>query len=410
MAAATVTSYAGLVRSIWPQKKIYEVLVENSPVIGMMPKDTTFDEKVRYIGVGYGAPQGVGPDFGIAKSAKTSSVSKEFGITAVTYYALFSLDGRLTRMAKSNRSVIVKPLAKESKNSIYQLKMDLSSYIFGNGGGAIAQGAIVSGQTITLADTQKIRFIKPGMRLSSSATDGTSGSVNPGYVTVSTVNRDAGSFVVAEASVVAGIPAYLLGDYLFRYGVFGNVVSGLAAWIPSSAPGATSYFGVDRTADTLALGGVRTTATGLSPREALQTSAKDVHDAGGDPDWAITSSADWLNLELECQSAGSLIMTQAPAAPISGFNFGVKYDGIKLMGPSGPIIVTADPNCTTGRGYMLTKDTWTLASTGELVQMIQTGGPDDLMVEESADAFEGRWVSDHQLYTEAPGFNGTFAL
>jgi hypothetical protein len=413
---ATSTNYK-LLRDLWPQKSIYEVLFEVSPTVGLMPKDTSFYERKRYIDVGYGAPQGVGPLFGQAKAAKTPSKAGEFAITPVTYYGLVSLEGRLMRQAKGDKALIVKPLARESRNVIWQWKRDLSALIHGNGGGAIGQidtttTISAANQTVTLLDKTKIRFFESGMTLNSSTADGTSGAVKPGQLTIASVDIVAGTFTVNEAGLTVGIPTIAQSDYLFRAGVFGNVVTGIGGWMPASAPsGGESFFGQDRSLANYRLAGLRLTATGKSPREAALYAAKEVYKNGGKPDTYILSVDDWYNLSLELQSAGALLMTKAPSAPIGKYNFGLAYDAIQIMGPAGPIKCVADPDCPVGTAWMLTLDTWVLASTGELVAFIEGGGgPNNLMMENDADAWEARLVGDFQLYCEAPGWNARVTL
>lgn len=417
MAAAQSSTYK-LLRDLWPQKAIYDELYKASPTLGMLKKDTSFYESHRFIDVGYGAPQGVGPDFGIAKAAKTASKTAEFSITPVSYYGMFSLSGRLMRQSKGDKAVIVKPLARESRNVITQWKRDMSRYIFGNGGGALARmtsgSAPTTSATVTLNDTNTNRAIEQGMTLQTSATDGTSGSVKSGSVTVASVvrNLDGNSTVtVDQATWAAGISGPAASDYIFRAGAFGGVLTGFEGWNPASDPTSTSFFGVDRTPDVQRLGGLRIACAGKTPREAALRSARMVADVGGTPDTYILSTTDWESLQLELQSAGTLKYAQVPSSPIGKFNFGLKYDAIQLMGPVGPISVVSDADATVGVGRMLSLDTWTLASTGELVSIIEGGaGPGGMMMEESSDAFESRLVGDFQLYCEAPGLNGRVAL
>lgn len=416
MAAASSSTYK-LLRDLWPQKAIYDELYKASPTLGILKKDTSFYESHRFIDVGYGAPQGVGPNFGIAKAAKTASKAAEFSITAVTYYGLFSLEGRLMRQSKGDKAVIVKPLARESRNVITQWKRDLSRYIHGNGGGALGQitaGSTLTTATVTLVDTNTNRFIEQGMTLNTSTADGTSGSVKAGSVTVKSIVRNLDStstITVDQASWVAGIPTAAASDYIFRAGAFGAVLTGFDGWNPASDPGATLFFGVDRTPDVQRLGGIRVDARGKSPREAALRAARIVADVGGMPDTYILSTTDWEALQLELQSAGTLKYTQVPSAPLGKFNFGLKYDAIQIMGPTGPINVITDPDATVGVGRMLSLDTWTLASTGELVSIIEGGaGPGGMMMEDASDAFESRLVGDFQLYCEAPGLNARVAL
>lgn len=416
MAAASSSTYK-LLRDLWPQKAIYDELYKASPTLGVIKKDTGFYESHRFIDVGYGAPQGVGPNFGVAKAAKTASKAAEFSITAVTYYGLFSLEGRLMRQAKSDKAIIVKPLARESRNVITQWKRDLSRYIHGNGGGSLAQisaGSDVTTQTITLSDTNTNRFIEQGATLQTSSTDGTSGAVRSGSVTVSKVvrNLDGSSTVtINEAAWNIGIPGCAALDYIFRAGAFGTVITGFEGWNPATDPSSSLFFGVDRSFDTQRLGGIRVNCAGKTPREAALRSARIVADVGGSPDTYILSTTDWEALQLELQSAGVLKYSQVPSAPLGKFNFGLKYDAIQLMGPMGPIDVLTDPDAPVGVGRMLTLDTWTLASTGELVSIIEGGaGPGGMMMEDASDAFESRLVGDFQLYSEAPGLNARVAL
>src|SRR5215470_6714689 len=136
MAALTSVTW-NLGRELWPQNEIIEELLEESPFLGMVPKDTSFFEDVRHIAVGTGMPQGVGPDFGLAKGDKSPSLADVFAIRAKTYYALFSIQGRLMRQAKGDKGLIIKPYARESRNAITQWKRDMSAFLYGNGGGSI---------------------------------------------------------------------------------------------------------------------------------------------------------------------------------------------------------------------------------------------------------------------------------
>jgi hypothetical protein len=76
------------------------------------------------------------------------------------------------------------------------------------------------------------------------------------------------------------------------------------------------------------------------------------------------------------------------------------------MGPAGPIDCIADPDAPTGVGRMLQKDTWVLASMGELVHWINGANPSGQgMLEDASDAVEFRMVGDLDMYCEAPGWN-----
>lgn len=412
MGTALASTNWNLGRELWPQNDIYELVLKESPLLGRIKKDTKFGEDVRHIAIGSGLPQGVGPGFEDAKDAKSPSLADQVAIRAKTYYALFSIQGRLMRQAKIDKAVIVKPYARESRNAVLQWKRDISAFMYGNGGGAIGKidsTTVLSSQVLKLADTSKIRFFSRKMRLQFSATDGTTGTVRTGYVTIAKINKSGpnkGQITIAESSLQAAITGIQTGDFIFRKGVFGNVINGLAAWIPPQDPGTGSipgtFLGLDRTTDPEAYAGIRIDGTKLGVFEAGMVAASAIVDATGSPDLWVMSTTEWNNLRIELSGAGSLTFTAVPASGIGKYKPGLTYQAIEIVGPAGPIKVLADPDCPTGRSYMLQSDTWTLASTGELVSLIE--GP---MMEEMADAWENRFVGDLEMYTEAPGYNAT---
>lgn len=408
-------------REIWPQNSIIEELYDESPLLGLMPKDTEFNEDIRHIVVGTGMPQGVGPVFSYAKGNKSPSKAARFDIQAKTYYALFSIDGRVLRQAKKDKAVIVKPFARESRNAVRQWKRDISSYLFGNGGGAIGQlaaGTTLSGNSFVLRDTSKIRFYQEDMVLTTATgTDGSvAGAVNGGQMTVDSVVRSGvnkGTITIREASLSAAIPGITTNDFIFRQGVFGNVINGLGSWCPRADPGSVDpvtgltvpivFNGATRNKDPERYAGIRidgTRAGGLI--NAGMAAASAIVDASGKPDTWIMSTSDWLQLRIEVSQAGTLTYTTAPSAGVGKYMPGMSYDAIELKGPRGNIRVIADPDCPTGRSWMTQLDTWTFASTNEMVSLIESP-----MMEENQDSWESRFVGDDDVYNEAPTFTAT---
>lgn len=400
-----------LLRTLWPQKSIYEILLNLSPTIGIIRKDTTFYEATRQIGAGYSSPQGIGYSFPDAKEAKSASQSVEFSITPKSLYGAFSMEGLLMRRAESDKAIIVDPMKRESKNLVHTWMREISRTIHGNGGGALGQ-ITAAGPTTTVAPLTKYsdtRAFEKNMLVQLSATDGTSGSVLPGYVTVASVQRDETTpSVTASANWTTGIPSAGTSQYMFRRGGFGAAITGFAGWNPlwstGSLPG--TFKGANRDLDPLRLAGICLDARTLSPRLAALRAARLVHENGGKPDTYILSTEDYENLANELQSAGLLKYSSVPATSIGKFNFGIKYDAISIMGPAGPIDCIADPDAPVGIGRMLQKDTWVLASMGELVHWINGANPSgNGMLEDASDAVEFRMVGDLDLYCEAPGWN-----
>lgn len=405
--ALDISTYK-LQRSLWPQKKIFEHILMGSPVLMDLPKDKTFGEEYRYINEGIGAGQGIGSTFEDAKDSKSPDLAAQYQYATKTLYAMFSMPGKLMRRAKINAAVLVDPYTRASKNAIEGLKRELSAHLFGNGGGSlgrISSSSNVATNTITLSDTSKHRFFYKDMVLTSSTADGTTGSVNSGSIKIVDVVREGASKgnIVANVAWSTGIPLVAANDYLFRKGSFGNVINGFFAHIPTSAPSG-SFLGVDRTTLTAEKAGLRVTATSLTPSDAVYQAAADVVDLFGDPDLCILSPSDWNALR---KDLGNQTVINIPARGYGGQVVpGLEYSGIVMQGPKSKIRVLCDSCCPTGRGLMLTRDVWKLASMGELVTLIS----DDPMMEENADSWESRFVSESELQCEAHGPNATFQL
>lgn len=401
MPAATVSQYK-FIKSLWPSKAIVEQIVKQSPALGLIPKDTSFGEKIRYVTVGTGGGQGLGGDFLEAKQNKTPSTGDEFQVQTVPFYGNFSIDGALWRKYEltGNKGLIVDPMARESKNLLQEAKNDLSSFLHGNGGGAIGKitaGSNVTTATITLTKGADRRRIRRGMTLWAASTDGTSGSVRSGYVKVSSVGgtATAPTITVEQASWAAGIPAITAGDYLFRAGTFGNVIDGFDAWCPEHSGSPSAFLSVTRSNDPDKLAGQCLTATTTSPRQRVMDASRMQADGpGAENPIYLLSTRNWVNLYNELASANSLHMMKAPAASVGGIKIGVDYDAISIVGPSGNIKVIADPFMPDDVERLLDMSVWKLSSTGELLHWDKGASPDAPMLEDSADSREVRLVGD----------------
>lgn len=407
--SAAVANYK-LIRSLWPQISIYDELFDNSPTLGLFKKDTNFVEQFRYIGVGWAAGQGIGPDFGIAKQFKSPSKAQEFAHSTVPYYGAFSINGDLLRKSKygGNKALIVDPMKRDSKNLMRQVKNDLSSYIHGNGGGSLGRltaGTLVASSNVgTLQLGADKRRIEPFMSLWSSANDGTTGTVNQGYVSVAQMGGTdtAPTLTIDQANFQAGIPGCLASDYLFRAGVFGNVMDGLDAINPlhSGSPG--TYKGVNRNLYADRFAGYVLDGTKFTPRQRMLRAARIVADAGFTADTYLCSTRSWENIYNDLAATGSLRFVKTPAAKIGSISTGVSYDAIEFVGPTGRIEIYADPWMPDNVERCLDRSVYVLGSTGELIHWDDDVGPDSPMVEDGADAREVRLVGDMAFYSEAP--------
>lgn len=414
MPAAQFSTYK-LIRDLWPQKSIYEALFDNSPTLGIARKDTQFGERIRYIGVGYGAPQGIASDFGTAKATKSASKAAEFQVQKRSYYGAFSIEGLLWRTYKltGNKAIIVDPMARESKNIMRQMKNDLSTYLHGDGVGSLgrmtAASAPTSSATITLRLGADVRRIEPGMYLETESTGATGGTINTGYVTVNSIGGTdtAPTVVVDQTNWATGIPGVAASDYIYRKGTYDTApLIGLEAWNPSHTGSPGTFLSVNRNLYANRLAGLCLDAatTPMSPRQRILRAARKVADVGGKADTYLMSTRQWENLANELQSQNILRFSKVPAAPVGKISVGVTYDAIELIGPTGRIEVFADPWMQDTIERCGQRDTLVLGSLGELVHWDDEATPDSPMLEDAADAREVRCVGDMAFYNECPAY------
>lgn len=411
MAAARLGVYK-MIADLWSRENIAEQIYRKSPVLGKIQKDAKFGEKIRYVTVGTSPPQGLG-DFGNAKANKTPSTAVEFQVQLASYYGNFSIGGDLWRRYEftGNKAVLKDPMVRDSKGLMNQAKNDFSSFIHGNGGGALGRilsTSTLSSQTITLDKGADRRRIVKGMTLWAATTDGSTGSPLVGQVTVASVGGTptAPTVTISESSWSAAIAGLTTTSYLFRAGAFGptNVFYGFDAWCPSHTGSPGTFLGVTRNDAPEQLAGISLSLTNKSPRQRVMLAGQAAADSGqADGPLLYAMSTDgWTNLMFELTSANMLQMTKTPAAKVGGIDIGVDYDSIRVVTAAGPCDVVADPWMPVNVERLLALDTWVMASCGDWFHWDNGATPDSPMLEDAADSREVRAVGDHQLYCTNP--------
>jgi len=284
-------------------------------------------------------------------------------------------------------------------NGLAALSHSIASALFRNGGGAIGKVGTLAATSIVLDDVNDVVNFEVGMELELAATDGTSGSVLTGTITVTDIDRDSGTLTTDATSAIGSAAE---GNWIFVEGDFGAKLKGLNAWIPDSTPGATSFFGLDRTTDATRLGGVRiaaTDVTGLPLEEKILHGCARLAREGARPDTCFVSYEKFRDLEISLSSKVQYSDVESA---------GVFFTGISIRGPKGTVKVVPDQNCPNDRAYILTMDTWKLNTAGPAVQILDRDGR--MLREASSDAYECRMAFYGNLSTCAPGWNAVIDL
>lgn len=404
MAGLTHTDLLPVLKEIYPSGAPKELLYKNAAFLGMVPKDTesAYGEHIK-VPLLYADPQGIGAVMSTAQTNVSASAWKAFEMDTIDYYGVAQITGRAIDKSKNDRGSFVRGLKTQLDGIMRSVKRRLSHNIFRNHGGAIGQIAAggISSAIVTLTDRRDTRFFEKNMVIVGDTTDGTSGTVHAGSATVLSVQRSAGT-VTATAGWVAGIASLAAADYLFVQSDFGAMMSGLDAWIPAAAPGATSFFGVDRTADEVRLGGVRADLSTMPIEEAVLEALQRMHDEGAETDVLMVDSASWTNL---AKALGSKV----EYGERSAYDAEIGFESIKVKGAGGTVDVIADSDAQSNVMWALQMDTWTLYSMGDLVRVLDDDGLPYLR-QATTDGVEMRLVSRPQLGCNAPGWNGRFAI
>lgn len=403
-----VLDFAGIqavLKERYPSGLPVDTFYKKAPFLALIPKDQdlAFGEAIK-VPVVYGNPQSVGATFATAQGNVDGTRQSAFKVTTKNYYGFGQITGEAIKKGSRDAGSFIDTLDFQIQGAMTTVRRSLLRYLFGNSGGALGQisaGSTVGSATITLANPFDVVYFEPGMVLRTSATDGTSGSARAGSVTLTAVDRSAGT-LTASGNWSAGIATVAVNDYIFRDGDFGLVWDGFRSWVPDSAPSATTFYGVNRSLDSR-LGGMRGDYSALPIVEGIQKALKVLAVEESDGDFGVLNLEDWLNLSFALQARGTL-MTERVETEV-----GVGIEAIKVGGPGGICKIIGDPNAPKGRFLAGQIDTWKLCTMGDLVDFLDDDGMPYLRVAAS-DAVELRVVSRGNLVCYAPGKNGNFLV
>lgn len=400
------TAFAAALKQLY-HKRVNELAYKKNPWFGMVPKNEEFGGANKAIAMRIAHVAGVSALFTNAQTNKRPSTYSRFTLTRAKRYALCSVDSETVLASQGDNFALLEAVKAEMDSAIHGASRAIAIDMFKNGGGArgqVSTGSTVGSTTITLADINAITNFEVGMTVQASVDDGTGGAgVRSGSAVLTGVDRDLGTLTVSGNWNAAGnIPNIATSDFLFLSGDYNAAVAGLEAWCPASAPGATLFFGLNRTADVTRLGGIRFDASTFAIEEGLIKALGRAGREGASIDTGFMNYVDWTAL---VNALGSKAVRPADTnsmATSSDGNFG--YETLVLHGPTGPVKIVPDQNCVQGVCWLLQLDTWTLHSIGSAPRILDEDGT-KMLREAAADAYEIRVGFYGNLACDAPGWN-----
>lgn len=395
--SASVSANANLLKSLWGNQ-VADPLYKMSKFAASVKKDTKFTGDGRYVVVTVSPTAGGSSDFDQALANQAPTTEVRFFVTHKTEYQIASIDGAAIAQSEGDKGAMLSIVKQQVDKKRYSFGRAMAARMWGTGEGII--GVIASTTTIASANcdltvkSDVVHFEKN--MVCQFATIGT-GLVSSNTLTVSSLNRTATTDQVVFNANLNTIPSMATGLGIVRAGDYNNVMTGLPGWAPIADPGATAFFGVDRTAtDMSRVSGIRYTAgSGGSKEEILIDAAAEGSVNASGATMVSANPYDYAGILKEVGSK-RVIDVQAREARVS-------FRGIMLESPMGEMTVVSEPDVPKGYFWIYDPTYITLRTAGDCPRMLNWAGGGMFIPSSNRDGMQARIGAYGNLFVENPG-------
>ncbi len=408
---STLSTVANTLLKNYPQEVVYETILPKIPLLGLIKKapnqggGDTID-----ITVQYGNPQGVSNDFAEAQDNTSTVNTARFQVKAGDIYAHGEVGGKALRRTKSRAQATLSDLDRGQKSLMKSLEMYTKFFLINNGGGALAQVESISTNTITLTKRTDSIWFAPDQKLNLSLTDGTSGAIRTGSITIASVERrnSSGKCVLTfTGNVTAGIAAAAAGDFIFikggHNGSNGGINPvGMLGWLTTPASN-DNFFGFNRFVEKQKLAGHFYSEPGGSIADKLKRGLAEFALDGTTPDTVFVNPLNYDDLDTLLGDKKVIVQKGSDIAEIG-------YEAIQIRTGYGLVDIVPDASVPFNLALALTLETWTYAHVGDNLFMYLKEDGNLLRAVANRDAYQWRAGAFPALYCEDPGQNGRIDL
>jgi hypothetical protein len=373
---ATLTTSAAILKTKYTQPKVYWLAYMKNPAYATIRKDETFGGDSKVIAVQTETPQGGGVDIPTAQTNLNPGIYKRFTITRISDYGVARIQGQALKAAEGNENALLTLWKREMDGILHTVKRSAAIHLFRNGLGArgqISAGSNTGTATITLARVSDITNFAVGLKITVSATDGgatrAGGTQNP--ATIVALSRTAGTITLSGnwSTLITGAAP---SDFIQRNGDNANtgpalMLTGMQGWCPQTDPTATLFFGLDRSSDTVRLGGLRLDCSNTPIQEAAIEAIAMAEVEGAEIDYIWLHPRDRATLVKEL--GAKVIYTKVTTA-IKGSSANIGFDAIEVEFDGQKVKLMSDINVQRGTMWPTQWDTWTLESLGPAPQIM----------------------------------------
>lgn len=389
----TLANASAALKILYSDRKLKEIGYTNHPFWAMVSKNQNFTGESLKIPIWYAANQGGSRAFSTALANRKANKYAAFFLTRAADYSIGRISVEALKASRNDPGAFLRLGQANIDGSIRALTNNLAVSLFRNQGGARGQVGSISTVTLTLLNAADVVNFEVGMTLVQSTADGTSGALGSGSSEITGIDYTAGTLTAANWT------NFTANDYLFRAGDFGVSVAGVEAWIPTSAPSATTFFGVDRTVSSR-LYGQRKSAVNQDMLDGVLDLDALLFQSGARPDCVFVNPIDFNTMRKRL--GGDVIYDKIVPKDLAS----VSFNAIQIVGMTGDLKMVSDNSVPIGHFLVTQMDTWewgcldlpglqTTDLTGEV-----------LRVAEDEDAVEYRCSYYGNLGCHAPAYNG----
>lgn len=405
---------SAMLKEMYPLRTMEELGYWNKPFLAMVTKDSEAGGDQEKIPVDVAPVQAASATFSSAQTqaAAVSSTFRGFEVTTVNHYSLARIQGKMVRATRNDKMAFAKGLEKEVSNAFRTMGKKIETHMFRDGQGWIGRVGTsgISTTTLTLAHATQAHCFEylQEVVLTSSLSGALRDSGNS--ATITGINRSGGT-LVTDSNWTSQISGATDDDYIIPIGDYVSAsdelcIAGAEKWIPATAPtSGDSHFGVDRSIDVERLAGIRYDGSSDTIDDALINGQSEASANGAPPDYCFMSQ---FNVRRLVKSLFGKVRYETVQLQGKGSDgepmANVGFQGIRIIGDTGPITVVADPFVPYDVAWMLNLDSWVLYSMGEFPGILMEDGQ-RIRAVYNADEYEVRVGGYPQLACHNPGAN-----
>jgi hypothetical protein len=373
-------------------------------LMGICEKLNRHGDSVK-VPMAFGYTAGRGGTFTTAQTNESNISRVAFLVTPQKTYGVQKVDNFTAALTSDKKGAVVSFYSDAIEKSMRACSDDVEWSLFSDGFGTMATISSNSGggpYVLTLTNPGDVYRFQSGFVLVSKATP-SSAALDTGTISVTNLDPVAGTITVAASGGWTPTNTHVLG----LQGTMAASTSlitwaGLQGWLPDDLNRgslSTTFYGVDRSQYPTLLAGNYLNATQMNVKQAVYNLAVQIGPVSGSkPDVALMSYSNYGKLEI-------LEDTRAQHIQAQGDGISVFYEGLKVVGPKGPIVCIPATFCDASHIYVLDSSTWKMGSPGGqfIVPATRNGEPVELSTD---DANEVRMRGGGYFWCTAPGYNG----